>query len=74
MQKFGLFDLIDKLAPLQKAINAINNNYNTQPKNSAPTPDNHKENHAKKANVSSVILLIKQHDEISKRIDKNLKK
>ena len=74
MQKFGLFDLIDKLAPLQKVVNSITNNAQTPPQNSQQNPNKTVENPTKKANISSVISLINRHNEISKRIDNNLKK
>lgn len=74
MQKFGLFDLIDKLAPLKKAIDTITTK--TPPANdfNKVLSNNTMEKPVKKANVQPILSLIKRHDEISKRIDKNLKK
>ena len=74
MQKFGLFDLIEKLAPLQKAITSITNNSQQPTQNSSQNPNKSVEKPTKKANVSSVIFLINRHNEISKRIDKSIKK
>lgn len=74
MQKFGLFDLIEKLAPLQKAISSIENTTKNTPKKTEQNVNNSVEKPTKKANVSSVIFLINRHNEISKRIDMSAKK
>lgn len=74
MQKFGLFDLIDKLAPLKKVIDGVNNFSQPPKKTEQEFSNNITEKPAKKANVQPVLSLIKRHNEISKRIDDKLKK
>ena len=70
MQKFGLFDLIEKLLPLEKAVKnstpSTNNSTGTPTKN---TQNSH-ENPPKTKNLAPYLSYIKRHEEISKRIDK----
>ena len=70
MQKFGLFDLIEKLLPLEKAVK--NFTENKEKENSLPqksTENNQKD--MPKQNLAPYLSYVKRHDEISKRIEKN---
>ena len=74
MQKFGLFDIIEKLAPYEKTIKSLFNQKtqaDKKPTTCTPLPT---ENDSKKYGYASLCQLLKRHDEISKRIDKNNKK
>ena len=71
MQKFGIFDLIEKLLPLEKAVKNIVNTKETS--NDAPVKnnENNRENPPKTPNLAPYLSYVKRHDEISKRIEKN---
>lgn len=73
MQKFGLFDLIEKLSPLEKALKSIPTLSKKQPAETAKNPKNSQVNPPKIKSTAPYYLLIKKHEEISKRIDKNSK-
>ncbi len=62
MEKFGIFDLINKLSSQNNQPN-INN---SKEQSAMPKTQKTRSNAYK-----STIALIKKHDEISKRIDKN---
>lgn len=62
MEKFGIFDLINKLTEQNKAQNTVTF---CKPNNLEKTETSSR--HAYK----STVALLKRHDEISKRIDKN---
>ena len=70
MEKFGLFDVIEKLAPLKKTAESIlpvikNLQENAKKTNPAPAkPKAYSPN-------ASILSYIKRHEEMSKRIDKN---
>ncbi len=73
MQKFGLFDVIEKLAPVEKVVKNLFNSSakpNVPPQNNA---ENIAKNPSKKKNYAPLYELMKRHDEISKRIDQNNK-
>ncbi len=70
MQKFGLFDLIEKFLPQNKATNANYLNTEKPVPTSAQKPKISQENLPKSKSFAPYYLLIKRHDEISKRIDK----
>lgn len=87
MQKFGIFDVIDKIAPAEKLFKAflggnkerkeqLNENL-LNDSNSTKTVQTIKRNNVlkndKKSNINSFLSMIKKHDEISKRIDQNNK-
>lgn len=74
MQKFGLFDLIEKILPQTKAENDKSTNENSSVVN-ATTPNNSRQKDSPKRNnnLAPYYSLIKRHDEISKRIDKQKK-
>ncbi len=66
MEKFGIFDLINKLSTQFDAPKKESPNQTATPK---PATINKP---AKKSNAyKSTVALIKRHEEISKRIDKN---
>ena len=70
MEKFGIFDLINKLTPQNNG--QTNQNLN-QPVNNNPNAKN-QQNDKKQVKSSaylSTVALLKRHEEISKRIDKN---
>ena len=70
MEKFGIFDLINKLTPQN---NGQTNQNLHQPVNNNPNAKN-QQNDKKQVKSSaylSTVALLKRHEEISKRIDKN---
>ncbi len=69
MQKFGIFDLINKLN-FQNQPPAKQNSY---AKNAQTAPQEMPIDHKKKKSYAykATLALIKKHDEMSKRIDKN---
>lgn len=67
MQKFGLFDVIEKILPLTKAINGAEDA--PAVKESKPINSQQKKP-TNQSNFAPYYSLIKRHDEISKRIDK----
>lgn len=72
MEKFGIFDIIDKLTSQKKqpTLPPSNETGNQKP----PAPVNSPKKETKKSNAyMSTLALIKKHDEISKRIDRNNK-
>ena len=70
MQKFGLFDLIEKLIPLEKANNNVSNNTPNATDTPIKNTKNSQENPPKTSNLAPYLSYIKRHNEISKRIDK----
>ena len=80
MQKFGIFDLVEKLAPAEKLLKNVLTPTKTEnltdkkgekPLEKPPTSSQKKPS---KSSVDSLLCMLKKHDEISKRIDKNNKK
>lgn len=77
MDKFGIFDLIEKISPLKDALKPILSPSEKKTENNENkdlhTPLNSEKN---KATFSreAVYAFLKKHEETSKRIDKNLKK
>jgi hypothetical protein len=69
MEKFSMFDVIEKLAPLEKVVKSLNlfdkKEEKTLPKQNANPP--------KKTSPSAIYNYINKHNEISKRIDLNNK-
>ncbi len=70
MQKFGLFDLIEKLLPLEKAVKNSTPSVNSTAVTPAKNTQNSHENPPKTSNLAPYLSYIKRHEEISKRIDK----
>lgn len=70
MQKFGLFDLIEKLLPLEKAVKNSTPSTNSTAVTPAKNTQNSRENPPKTSNLAPYLSYIKRHEEISKRIDK----
>ena len=73
MQKFGLFDVIEKIAPYEKAVKNISNNVLPKQETLKNTPKT-AEKPTKKVDYAPVYNLMKKHEEMSKRIDKNNEK
>ena len=71
MQKFSLFDLIEKLSPLEKTLKNLNSSLEKVEDNQAEKVIIPQKNPPKTKDFAPYYLLIKKHDEISKRIDKN---
>ena len=69
MEKFSMFDVISKLAPLEKAIKSLN----LTPKKEDDKPQTPPPITIKKPNFA-ILNLLNKHSEISKRIDQNNKK
>lgn len=69
MEKFGIFDVIEKLSPLKKTaetlLPAIEKLQQTKKQSDKKTEQNLKN----KPYNASILAYIKRHDEISKRID-----
>lgn len=72
MQKFGLFDLIEKLLPLEKTLKNINYSHEKKGEKSMENVKKFQEKPTKTKGYATYYLLIKKHEEISKRIDKNI--
>ena len=73
MQKFYLFDLIEKLLPLEKTLKNLNTSSVKESEKPKENVKKFQENPAKTQGYAPYYLLIKKHDEISKRIDENAK-
>ncbi len=71
MQKFGLFDLIEKLLPLEKTLKNLNPSCEKESEKPTENVKKFQENPSKIKGYAPYYLLIKKHEEISKRIDKN---
>ena len=71
MQKFGLFDLIEKLLPLEKAVKNFNEKKETENPLPQKTTENNQKVMPKQQNLAPYLSYVKRHDEISKRIEKN---
>ena len=71
MQKFYLFDLIEKLLPLEKTLKNLNEVAKNESKSPAEKAENTPPPKPKTKGISTYYLLVKKHDEISKRIDEN---
>ena len=77
MDKFGIFNLIEKLSPLKEALKPLTSQVENKAENSELSKEKVEKLSIKTENNYShkaVCDFIKRHDEISKRIDKNLKK
>ena len=77
MDKFGIFDLIEKISPLKDALKPLATQEEKQIDTAAPAAEKTENLTSPTKNAYSqkaVYAFIKRHDEISKRIDKNLKK
>ena len=73
MQKFGLFDVIEKILPLSKAINEKTTNEKSPQQNDKQKNIPTHKIPSKNNNFAPYCALMKRHDEISKRIDKQNK-
>ncbi len=73
MQKFGLFDLIEKLSPLEKTLKNLNLFQKQSTDKQLENPKKSQEKPVKTNSSAPYYLLIKKHEEISKRIDKSSK-
>ena len=66
MEKFGLFDIIEKLSPLKKTIETILpsviNATNSNPKKG-------QEEKLKRPSTAPALAYIRRHEELSKKID-----
>ena len=69
MEKFGLFDVIEKLLPLFN-----NNNANSANRSNVTKPHVNTTVEQKRYDDFAIKNYIKRHEEISKRIDENYKK
>ena len=69
MEKFSMFDVISKLAPLEKVVKSLN----LAPKKEEEKSETLPSSDIKKPNTV-ILNLLNKHNEISKRIDQNNKK
>ncbi len=78
MDKFGIFDILTKLASNEKATNGIINavkNVSSNLKNNENIVVKKSENSKEpKFSKSAILSVLKKHEELSKQIDKNNKK
>lgn len=77
MDKFGLFNIIEKLSPLKDVLKPLAEQLEKKEERAGVSNETAENINQKPKNIYSqtaVYNFIKRHDEISKRIDKNLKK
>jgi hypothetical protein len=68
MEKFGLFDIIEKLAPLTSTAKTLLPALE-KIKNSPPKTESKQQSEKKKTSLPSAINYIRRHEEMSRRID-----
>ena len=73
MQKFGLFDLIEKILPSENGNKSSVLDLKTQQSNRIENQQKPTTKPLTKKNFAPLFEFIKRHDEASKRIDKNSK-
>ncbi len=69
MEKFGLFDVIEKLAPLKKSASNLLPIFENL-KTNAPKKEEPKKEKPLKKSTAPVLDYIRRHEEMSKRIDR----